>query len=297
MYLCIKITTVHYLGMDSPAGDYMEESVLIDGINIYYGIEGDGEPLLLIHGMAFSHDIWEKTIMSASKFFKVYAPDLPGFGRSDKPAMDYGLPFYVDFIKKFMDMLNIDKCSLAGMSLGGEIAVEFASVYPERVDRLVIVSAGGFSPLIKNPRDYPGLKPQVFSFLRNDRDSLKQYLEGMLYNKKALREDLVEQEWARMKDPAYRAVITRSMKYLSTVDPAFPGTLSSIQAKTLIIWGKDDPVLPAEDAFMFNEHIPDSDIILIERCGHVPVLEKNEELNRALLTFLAETNLYYSVES
>ena len=275
----------------------MEESVLIDGINVCYSVEGDGEPLLLIHGMAFSHDIWEKTIVSASKFFRVYAPDLPGFGRSDKPAIDYDLPFYVDFIKKFMNILNIDKCSLAGMSLGGEIAAEFASKYPERVNRLVIVGAGGFSPLIKNPRDYPGLKPQVLSFLKNNRDELKQYFEGMLYNKKALREDLVEQEWARMKDPAYRNALTRSMKHLSTVDPEFPDTLSSIRARTLIIWGKDDPLLPADDAYQFNERIPDSDVVLIERCGHVPVLEKNEELNRALLTFLAETNLYYSVDS
>lgn len=271
----------------------MEESILIDYINVCYRVEGEGDPLVLLHGMAFTGEVWGRTIKEASRFFTVYAPDMPGFGCSDKPAVQYGLPFYVDFVKKFLDALKIGKCAIAGMSMGGEVAAVFAAKYPERVSRLVIVDAKGFSPLMKGLRTLPVLGSPLYLFMFNSRDILRRFVESMLYDKRMLKEELVEREWARIKDPSYRGSLSRNAKYLSTVDPGLPDVLRSVKARTLIIWGKEDALLPLEDAYKFNECIARSNVVVLERCGHVPVIEKNEEFNRALLTFLAEIDLYY----
>jgi pimeloyl-ACP methyl ester carboxylesterase len=280
--------------MDGRSGDTMEETILIDGINVCYRVEGKGEPLLFSHGMAFSHEVWNKTIIEVSKSFMVYAIDLPGFGCSDKPAVDYGLSFYLDFMKKFLDTLNIQKCALVGMSMGGEIAAAFAAKYPERIDRLVIINAKGFSPLIKGIRTLPVVGSPMYLLMSNNRNLLKRYIENMLYDRSVLREDLVEQEWSRIKDPSYRSALSRNAKYLSTVDVEFPNTLKAIKAKTLIIWGKEDMILPVADAYKFKECIENSKVVVINKCGHAPVLERNEEFNRALMTFLGEINLYYT---
>ncbi len=274
----------------------MEETILIDGINVSYRVEGTGEPLLLIHGMAFSYEVWNKTIKAASKFFTVYTLDLPGFGCSDKPDVEYGLSFYVDFLKKFMDTLNIEKCAIVGMSMGGEIAAGFAAKYPELVNRLVIVNAKGFSPLFKGIRSLPVLGSPAYLYMFNNRGMLKRYFENMMYDRSVLREDLVEMEWIRIKDPSYRSALKKNTKYLTSVDVEFPKTLKTIKARTLIVWGKDDTILPVADAYKFKECIENSDLVLLDRCGHAPVLERNEEFNKALLTFLAEVNLYYSNE-
>jgi pimeloyl-ACP methyl ester carboxylesterase len=271
----------------------MEESILIDDINVCYRVEGEGEPLVLLHGMAFTREVWDQTIKEASRFFTVYALDLPGFGCSDKPAVQYGLPFYVDFMKKFLDALKIGECAIAGMSMGGEIAAAFAAKYPERVSRLVIVDAKGFSPLMKGLRTLPVLGSPLYLFMFNSREILRRYIESMLYDKRVLKEELIDREWARIKDPSYRSSLSRNAKYISTVDPGLPEVLRSVKARTLIIWGKEDALLPLEDAYKFKECIARSDVLVLERCGHVPVIEKNEEFNRALLTFLAEIDLYY----
>ena len=282
--------------MDGRSGDTMEETILIDGINVCYRVEGKGEPLLLIHGMAFSHEVWNKTIKEVSKSFTVYAIDLPGFGCSDKPAVDYGLSYYLDFMKKFVDTLNIQKCVLVGMSMGGEIAAAFAAKYPDRIDRLVIINAKGFSPLIKGIRSLPVVGSPTYLLMSGSRGYLKRYVENMMYDRSVLREDLVEEEWARIRDPSYRSSLSRNAKYLSTVDVEFPNTLKNIKAKTLIIWGKEDVILPVADAYKFKDNIENSRLVVINKCGHVPVLERNEELNRALMTFLGEINLYYSTD-
>ncbi len=271
----------------------MDESVLIGDFNVCYRVEGKGEPLVLLHGEAFARDIWGQTIKEASRFFTVYAPDLPGFGCSDRPAVEYGLAFYVDFVKDFLDALKVDTCAIAGASMGGEVAAAFAAKYPGRAARLVLVDAKGFSPLIKGLRTLPVLGSTLSLFMFGSREVLKRHVEGMLYDKRMLKEELVDREWARLKDPAYRNWLSKNAKYLSTVDPGLPGMLKSVKARTLIIWGKEDALLPLEDAYKFGECIPRSEVLVLERCGHLPVIERSEEFSRALLTFLAEIDLYY----
>ncbi len=274
----------------------MDESVLIGDINVCYRVEGEGEPLVLLHGEAFVRDVWGLTIKEASRFFTVYAPDLPGFGCSDKPAVEYGLDFYVGFVKGFLDAMKLDTCAIAGISMGGEVAAAFAAKYPGRTGRLAIVDAKGFSPLMKGLRTLPVLGSTLSLFMFGSREVLKRHVEGMLYDKRMLKEELVDREWARFKDPAYRRSLSGNARYLSTVDPGLPGMLKSVKARTLIIWGKEDALLPLEDAYKFQDCIPRSEVLVLERCGHVPAIERNEEFNRALLTFLGEIDLYYDNE-
>lgn len=271
----------------------MEETILVDGISVCYRVEGKGEALLLLHGMSFSHEVWNATIKAASKIYAVYALDLPGFGCSDKPDVEYSLSFYVDFLKKFLDTLKIEKCCIVGMSMGGEIAAALAAKYPGQVNRLVIVGAKGFSPLYKGLRAMPIFGQPACMAMFNSRGMLKRYFENMLYDRAVLNEYLVECEWKRMKDPSYRMSLSKNARYLSSVDPELPKCIGSVKARTLIIWGKEDSITPLKDAYKFKECVPGSELMVLDKCGHAPVLEKSDDFNKALLTFLGKVHLYY----
>ena len=117
--------------------------VTVDGIRTHYVAAGEGEPLLLLHGLGASLMAWALNIEPLSQKFSVYAIDIPGHGDSEKPDIDYQLPTAVDFVREFMNVLGIERASIAGSSMGGMIALRTAVEFPELVDRLVLVDAAG----------------------------------------------------------------------------------------------------------------------------------------------------------
>ena len=117
--------------------------VTVNGIRTHYVAAGEGEPLLLLHGLGASLMAWALNIEPLSRKFSVYAIDIPGHGDSEKPDMDYLLPTAVDFVRDFMRALGIERASIAGNSMGGMIALKTAIDFPELVDRLVLVDAAG----------------------------------------------------------------------------------------------------------------------------------------------------------
>lgn len=274
----------------------MDESILVKGINIHYDVQGKGDALLLIHGMGFSYDIWDSAIKVASKVYTTYALDLPGFGGSDKPEIAYSPSFYADFIGDFMDATGIGHASLVGISLGGEIAAMFAAKHVDRVKKLVLSAPVGLSPLSKALPGLPILNSSLYLFMSKSRQLFKHYAESTIYNKSALTEELIEREWARLKDPSYRSSLIKNARLLGKVDPAYGHLLRSIQAPTLLVWGRADPVVPLEDAYRYNELIRGSEVSIIEKCGHVPLLERPAEFNHAFMTFLGEEKVYYGID-
>jgi pimeloyl-ACP methyl ester carboxylesterase len=273
--------------------DAMEDSVSVNGINVCYEMQGEGDVILFLHGMGLSHEMWDDAVKAASKIYTTCTLDLPGFGDSDKPETNYGLSFYVDFIGQFMDAVGIDNAAVVGVSMGGEIAAGFAARNPERVSRLVLSAPIGLTPLFNGLPGLPLVSSSLYLFMSRSKDLFKRYAQSMLYNKNSISADIIGQEWSRMQNPAYRAALTKNASNLASADPSYAASLRSIKVPTLIVWGGNDTVVPLTDAYRYQELIRGSELSIIERCGHLPPLERPGEFNRAFLTFLGREERYY----
>ena len=155
----------------------MDEVVIVNGMSIAYQVEGQGEPVILLHGNGLSGGLWKYNIGPLSPRYQVFAPDLPGFGRSDKPDADYGVEYYVEFLKSFMDALQIRKAALVGHSFLGVVAATFAVRCPDRVTKLVLADACSVISM-SSPVYKAALKVGLWSMAR----SRKMFTRQLLYD-------------------------------------------------------------------------------------------------------------------
>src|SRR5215218_11291493 len=153
------------------------KEITIYGQKIHYIEAGSGPNLILLHGLGGSSQVWQFNIGPLAEKFHVFVPDQIGFGKSDKPLVNYRIRTYVDFLDQFCKQLKIDRASLVGNSMGGWIAAMFTATFPDRVDKLVLVDAAGYAP----PKDidtgtFHGLNPTT-------REGMKILVGKVFYNK------------------------------------------------------------------------------------------------------------------
>jgi 2-hydroxy-6-oxonona-2,4-dienedioate hydrolase len=244
----------------------------------YYDI-GEGSPLLLIHGLGSDADVWAFCLEELARSHRVIAPDLLGFGRSDKPLMSYRITTFVEMLDRFLDALAIEKPALLGNSLGGWIAASFVIAFPERVHKLVLNDAVGIlAGAVEPPIDF---RP---SSLQNSRE----VMEFMLYDKSLASDDLVElsymQHLERNDGPTIVSLLETMHEERETLD----NRLGSVCVPTLLLWGDSDQVSPISVAQNFKLLIKGARLEFIPKCGHIPALEKPQELVQRVLRFLAE---------
>lgn len=276
----------------------MEDVVTIDGVKVAYVVEGNGEPFILIHGLGVSHHVFDPIIPGLSKYFSVYAMDLPGVGASDKPDVGYSVGYYADVLVKFMDALKIEKAALAGSSMGGMAAALVASKYPDRITKLFLIDAAGLTP-IGDGRPSSMSKYVVgamYWLSSRNKDKFMKSGEAAFYDKRHLEGPIMEDMWLQVKDKAARNALKQNVLSLMTINKGYAEALAAITVPTLIVWGKEDNALPLSDADRYNEMIKGSQVKIIEKCGHLPMVEKPNELIRAILEFMGEEDLYYSDE-
>jgi pimeloyl-ACP methyl ester carboxylesterase len=257
----------------------MEAYVNVGDIKVHYQAEGSGGTVILIHGNGLSRGQWKFNIGPLSRYYKVYAPDLPGFGLSDKPDVEYGVKYYVDFLKSFMDALNMPKAALIGNSIGGAIAAVFAARHPGRVTGLVLSDPTGFVP-----DGIPQNKELYNTFLSLMIRSRRLYCRPMFYDSSAMRQLEGTQLVTDSKES--RDAFIKNCRDILHYDPGYVKSLMSIEAPTLIIWGEDDLLLPSYDAEKYKELIRGSKVKIIDHCGHMPNVERSAEFNSAVLFFL-----------
>lgn len=252
------------------------------GQKIRYYESGQGPVVILLHGTGSSGDRWIPNMGPLSKAFHVYALDQIGFGHSDKPLMDYRIATYVDFLQEFMRVLTVPSATIIGSSNGGWIAVSFAVQHPEMVDKLVLVDAIGLPPT--NPPSVDEPKPVDFSYA--SLAATRTAFERFFYHKQLVTDDLVRRAFQGhlQTGDGYtikRLLSNRTAEYLGD-------NLRSIHAPTLIIWGREDSVVPLANAERFHTTIAGSQMVIIEESGHLPQIEKPSEFNKAVLEFLVK---------
>jgi pimeloyl-ACP methyl ester carboxylesterase len=260
----------------------------IGGLAVHYRDEGQGFPLVLLHGAASSLHTWDAWARELSKDYRVIRLDLPGFGLTGPNATkDYGMAWQVRFLGAFLDKLNAPACYLAGNSYGGRIAWEFAYAHPERVRKLILVDAGG----------YPVREREILA-LRLARAPVIGWIVGH-----ATPRFLAAMTVRTMYGDPHRvtdAVIDRYYDLiLSAGNRETFGTLSrtqeqdssakiqALEVPTLILWGSEDRVIPLSLAERFHRDIRHSQLIVYQGVGHVPMEEIPAETIRDARVFLA----------
>jgi pimeloyl-ACP methyl ester carboxylesterase len=265
--------------------------IMIDGVNIHYRREGNGEPLLLLHGTGSSLHAWEEWKLVLCDKYEVISIDLPGFGvTGPHPDRDYTISTYLTLIKNFLDQLEILKCHVGGNSFGGLIAWNLASSLPNRVNKLVLVNSSGYDggsqlPVIKLAR-----KPILGQLLKllSPKSIVRKNLLFSVYDPGLITGDMINRYHKLVRSSGNRqGLIDRS----KTDYPEKVLDIRKISAPTLIVWGKHDQVNPVSMGKRFQADIKHSKLIVYKECGHLTMEEIPERSVKDVIEFLSYINL------
>jgi len=235
--------------------------------NISYEVGGSGKNVVLLHCWAGSKEYWKWTIRALIPHFRVYAPDLKGFGDSDKPKDGYTMADFSKLVADFFDVLGIDKAILVGHSMGGKIALDFAEQHPDRVDKLVLVGTPvGKVSFGLRVFAWPIVGKPWYWLVRK----IGQY---------TLRTEEARSAWLK---PTITSAV-RSMKAFSETD--LTERLSNIHVPTLIVIGEKDRSSAAGQARIFLQKLEDVRLGIVKHTGHSPMCENPAPFNRLLLDF------------
>lgn len=272
------VTAAHAPSQNTSAP--VEKEAVVFGTKIHYLEAGSGPTVILLHGLGGSSQNWTLNITPLAQKFRVIVPDQIGFGNSDKPFIHYRIGTYVDYLDQFCKQLKIERASLVGNSMGGWIAAAYTVAFPEHVDRLVLVDAAGYAPPPNfDYRTLYGLNPST-------REGMKQVAARVFYNKLFQSDALIDAAMAARITAGDGYTITSMIESITRGEDFLDNRVKTIKHPTLVVWGRQDGLTPLADGERFKKEIPNSTLLVIDECGHVPQFEKAAEFNAALLKFL-----------
>jgi len=259
------------------------------GRSTHYIEKGEGPPLILLHGFFYDSYLWAQNVDTLAREFKVYVPDLWGFGYSTREPMDYGYALYAEQVRLFMDGLGIERAVLAGQSMGGGTAVKFCVAHRARVEKLLLVAPAG----MPNPMPWVGkffALPGVGEyFLSRSTDAVrKSNLKRVFLHR---RETLT---------PAYFENVTRHHKIKGTTESSLAvlrndffdklgeeiDMLGTMDVPSLIVWGREDKAIPVDRGKRMQRVLTGSRLEIVDGAGHALNSECPGQFNRLALGFL-----------
>jgi pimeloyl-ACP methyl ester carboxylesterase len=253
---------------------------------------GDGPPLLFVHGLSGAWQNWLLTIPAFMATHRCVALDLPGFGESEMPARDISIRGYARTVDRLCDRLGIDRPAVVGNSLGGFVAAELALSFPTRVERLVLVSAAGLSieyqrrqPLLTLARLFTAVSARTgarqAAVVRRPR-LRRLFLQAVVRYPEKLSPQLTWELVQGADKPGFVPALEALMDY------SFRDRLAGIEVPTLIVWGRNDMLVPVGDAARYERLIGDNArSVIFEDTGHMPMIERPRRFNALLADFLA----------
>jgi pimeloyl-ACP methyl ester carboxylesterase len=225
----------------------------INDKSIHYVTAGSGFPLILLHGGANDWREWDKNIDILSRHYHVIAPDIIGFGKSDRLNGVYRVKDFVDFMAGMASELSIEKMHLAGHSLGGMIGLEYACRYPQKVVKLIPVAPYGLGKL--SPR---GLM-----------------IGAAFY-------------WARRLLMRRNPYPSLDLDYSKAGFERFLENLKGLDVPAMVVWGQKDPYLPVHQAYLAHSVLPNSKFEVMLGCGHAPQKSDSDRFNQLVIDFLGD---------
>ncbi len=235
-----------------------------------YVEEGEGETLLLLHGLFGALSNWKEVLGSFSQRYKVVIPLMPIF---EMPILSLGVEGLANFVYDFIKYKGYNRVNLLGNSLGGHVALVFIKKYPDIVSSLVLTGSSG---LYENAfgASYPK---------KGDKEYLRERIQLTFYDPASTTDELVEEVHSILQDKGKVLRILTMAK--SAIRHNMRKDIPSIAIPTCLIWGKQDNVTPPEVAEEFHQLLPNSELHFIDKCGHAAMMEQPQEFNSIVSRF------------
>jgi pimeloyl-ACP methyl ester carboxylesterase len=265
------------------------ETLTIAGLRTNLIRAGKGEPLILLHGLGASNYSWRYTIPELAKHYEVFAPDLPGFGRTDKPwDFDYSIHGLHTWVLAFMDHFGLEKARFAGNSMGGVLSLWTAMEAPSRVERMALIGTPAYvanRPKLIWPISWPVIG-RLYEALLGDR-ALRIIAPTAFVDKSKVDAAMLAEYGHALKEAGGRRAVAEFVRRAIPRDHAervkrYP----SIGHKTLVLVGDGDGMIGAS-AERFARELPNATFVRVERCGHAAQEDAPERVNPLLLEFFA----------
>jgi pimeloyl-ACP methyl ester carboxylesterase len=264
----------------------------IDGMQVHYRDEGnalDSIPLVLIHGTGASLHTWEGWVKSLKDNHRIITFDLPAYGLTGpNPKGDYSQDYYVSFVDKLLTKFRVKKCILGGNSLGGGITWAYALAHSERVEKMILVDAGGYPMTSKSvPIAFQLARMPVLSNLFKyvtPRSIIEKSIHNVYVHDERITEELVDRYYnLALREGNRKAFIDRmktskpNSNYLK---------INTLRMPTLIIWGEQDGLIPLTVGEHFHQDLPNDTMVVFRDLGHTPMEEDPENTVKVVMDFL-----------
>lgn len=255
----------------------------------HYVEQGEGDPVILLHGIFFDSCIWEKNIDALADTFHVYALDLWGSGYSTRDHMAHDYDHYAHELRLFMERLHIRRASLVGQCLGASTAVHFAVTHPTYVERLLLVAPGGVSaklPLRARALALSGIGQLLLS-MKSDTVRRRALEDLFFYEGSQLSEADFAHATRFHKIRGTSPILVQQLRqafFEKLTDDLY--RLDELRIPVLLVWGRQDKLSPVSDAAVVQEILEDAQLEVIDQAGHVPNWEADEAFNELAIEFL-----------
>lgn len=272
-----------------------DQYVQVGNIRTRFWVLGDGQSsAILLHGLGGYLENWEDNVAAIAQSRRVYALDLVGFGRSDKPHVKYSIPYLTEFVHEFMIVQDIDRTALIGESMGGAIALQFALQYPQLVEKMVLAASVGFGKEGSIFLRIMSLPILGDLFARPSREGTAQFLRQIFHDQDLITDDWIEESFEMSSLQGAKRCFLSALRSIcniwgvrSVVYQPILNRLELIEVPTLVIWGAQDRFLPVRHAHQAVKRLPNARVHIFDSCGHVPNIERAEEFNALVLDFLS----------
>lgn len=292
--------------MTSQFPSFESRTLTVDGINIHYFCGGNGSPLVLVHGLGSSAVVeFCYNLEPLAENHRVFAIDLPGFGNSDKPALEYTIELFVKAVRDLMASEKVAPAAVMGVSLGGRVALGLALDSPDLVGRLVLVDALGvgkprrvlaYRILLTRGLGELALRGTARALRRMNPATIRRFWGWYLRRPgridTILSDERITNHGTLLSTPEYRAAYLSALRSVARMRELRDGIvvenrLSELRMPTLLIWGRHDHIFPASHAEAAKAKLPTCRVEIFEDSGHTPQMEEPERFNRLVLDFLA----------
>jgi pimeloyl-ACP methyl ester carboxylesterase len=259
-----------------------------NGIKTNYLEAGTGDPVVLIHGSGpgvTSYANWRLVLPALAENFRVVAPDMVGFGFSERPAnIEYGVQTWADQVVGLMDTLELPTAHLVGNSFGGAIALRIAAQHPDRVGKLVLMGSMGVPfPITEGLERVWGYEPSF--------ENMRKVLDVFAYSRDLVNDELAEVRYRGSIQPGFQesfaamfpAPRQRWVEAMCTPEDE----IRRLPHRTLIVHGREDQVIPVQTSLRLMELIDNADLSVFSHCGHWSMIERTADFNRSVSEFFS----------
>ncbi|MCM3718739.1 alpha/beta fold hydrolase [Fictibacillus phosphorivorans] len=265
----------------------------VNNVDVYYEYfdheNPDAKVIVLVHGFLSSTISFRKLLPDLTKEFKVIALDLPGFGQSEKSTtFIYKLSNYGQLIIDFLDKLNVQEAILIGHSMGGQISLHAAKIAPERIKKLILLGCCSYVKRASRSLIACSYLPLFTWGMKSwiKKKDVKQNLLAVLHDSKLVTQEMIDGYSKPLNEAAFIHCLVRLLRHRE-------GDMSSEELKkitqpVLMIWGKEDKVIPLKTGYKLKHDLPNAELVVYEKCGHLVMEEKPKEITNEILRFIGQ---------